>query len=385
MLKTKKILIISSVLLIIALILFGIYFFAFRENSTNPGTTNPKGNAVDDGAKNQNNAATQNEKVFAVSDEAVIAPIITDDGEHIKYYSRSNGNVHEILLRGDSKRTISATELSGLENILWAPTKDKVISTFDRWDQKEKYFYDYNTQSSKKLGSNMNSITWSNLGDKIIYKYTSPTSTNRVLSIADPDGSNWKNIADLSWQDVSIAPIPQSSLISIWNAPNSFEQTTLKTIGITGGDAKTIFSYRFGADYLWSPDGGRALISSSEEKGSSKITLATINSKGGEYQNLNIPTLIQKSVWSKDNKTVYYALPGAIPEGSVMPNDYINKKFNTNDTFWKVDVTTGKQERLVTLEEIKGNYDASNIFLSPSEGIFFFINRIDGKIYGIEI
>lgn len=380
----KKVFIISSVILLVVFVFLGIYNFAFREKA--PKTAKePEKNIKTAEPKQESPKSQPEEKIKALTDEAVIAPTITQDGEKIKYYARSTGNVFEISFSGTGKRTVSNTDLAGLVKIVWSPEKDKVISIFNKNGAIERYFYDYNTKSGKKLADGMEYVVWTNLSDKIIYKYYDSKTKKRFLSIAEPDGSNWKNLANIASRDILIIPVPQTSLISFWNSPNGFEETNLQTIGIAGGEAKTIFSKKFGADYLWSPNGQRALVSSAETKGSSKITLAAINANGGEYQNLNIPTLAFKCAWSKDNKTLYYALPGSIPEGSVMPNDYQSKKFYTRDSFWKVDVATGKKDRIVELNEITQNLDATDLFLSPSEDKLFFTNRADGKLYGISI
>ena len=112
------------------------------------------------------------------------------------------------------------------------------------------------------------------------------------------------------------------------------------------------------------------------------LGMITIN---GEYYELGIPTIVSKCVWSSDNKEVYYALPGGIPEKSVMPNDYQEGKFTTEDTFWKVEVSSGKKERIVNTEEIKEKYDSSNLFLSPTRSALYFVNKIDGKLYRISL
>lgn len=114
------------------------------------------------------------------------------------------------------------------------------------------------------------------------------------------------------------------------------------------------------------------------------MTLGLI-SMNGSYQELGIPTIASKCVWSQDGKTVYYALPGGIPDGSVMPNDYQENKFNTTDTFWKINVITGEKERVIEAGEIKEKYDSSNMFLSATEDAIYFVNRTDQKLYRIQL
>ena len=112
------------------------------------------------------------------------------------------------------------------------------------------------------------------------------------------------------------------------------------------------------------------------------MTLGTID-MNGTYVDLGIPTVVSKCVWSNDDKTVYYALPGGIPDSAVMPDDYIANKFTTSDTFWKLDITTGMKERIIDPADENGTYDSSDLFLSPTENALFFINKIDNKLYKI--
>ena len=109
-----------------------------------------------------------------------------------------------------------------------------------------------------------------------------------------------------------------------------------------------------------------------------------MNYNGGEYKNLGLPTFISKCVWSKDNKTIYCALPGNIPTNSILPNDYKDQKFTTTDTFWKINTTTGEKNRLVETNDMPKNaLDASEFFLNTDESLLFFVNKIDKKLYRI--
>ena len=45
-------------------------------------------------------------------------------------------------------------------------------------------------------------------------------------------------------------------------------------------------------------------------------------------------------------------MPGNIPDSAILPNDWQEGKITTSDTFWKIDVSTGKKERLVDPEKI---------------------------------
>ncbi|MCX6765407.1 MAG: hypothetical protein NT136_00310 [Candidatus Moranbacteria bacterium] len=291
----KKVFIISFVALLVILLFWGVYNFAFKEKKAG----SPEIVKKEEKAAPEKKQEKSKEKIYPLTDEAVISPTISKDGEHITYYTRSNGNVYEVTLKGTNKRMTSSEDLKGLENVFWSPDKNKVISVFNKEGKTIFYLYDYTTQEGKRLKDGIDSIAWTNLGDKIIYKHFNSQTKKRSINIANPDGSNWEKLADTTLRFISLTPVLQTSLISFWNAPNGFEETSLQIVGVTGGETKTIFSKKFGADYLWSPNGEKALVSSAEAKGSSKIMLAVINSNGGGYQNLSIPTLTSKRLSRK--------------------------------------------------------------------------------------
>ena len=68
-----------------------------------------------------------------------------------------------------------------------------------------------------------------------------------------------------------------------------------------------------------------------------------------------------------------------------MPDDYQNNKFNTSDTFWKMDIATGEKERIIEAVDIKEKYDSSSLFLSATEDALYFINKRDHKLYRISL
>lgn len=384
----KKIFIVSTALLVAALFFLAIYNFSFKKNPVAGNGAEEKSDPLFDLSKKKEKNP-EDKKIMAITDEAIISPALKDDGDHILYYAKSNGNVLRVNLEGKEKKIISSDNLSGLVDNLWSPKRDKVISQFRQGEYDSFSMYDFNTQKVKNYDPGMDNIVWSNLGDKIIYKYYDGSAKKWTLNVSDPDAGNWKELTGLEYRNMKIAQIPQSTLVSFWNAPNSFEETNLSVVSMMGGEKKRIFSQKFGADYLWSPNGEKALVSSVENKGGSRMNLAVMNSNGGEYSSLNVPTMASKCVWSGENTVVYCAFPGSIPESAVMPNDYQEGKIQTKDTFWKINIAAGgKQERIVEIEDLnamKMNFDAKNLFLSSDEEKLFFVNSYDGKLYRINL
>ncbi|OGI23198.1 MAG: hypothetical protein A3E91_01915 [Candidatus Moranbacteria bacterium RIFCSPHIGHO2_12_FULL_40_10] len=381
----KKVFIISSVLLAIALIFLGIYNFVYKNDSPEQ---------LADAQKSSKNggflSGFENEKKISVLvDSDVSNPILNATGKTVLYYSKSESKAKSLILDGTGRINEISFEdrASGLSNAIISPKGDKIILAYKNGESTSIFLYEASSKSVKKIKDGIDDVFWDGLGNKIIYKYFDSRTGKRTINIADPDGANWKPLAELPYRYLSASPIPTNSVISFWNSPDANQETILQTAGIMGGEVKKIFSGKYGADYLWSPDGKRALVSATDTADKSKIFLGIINGNGGEYRNFAVPTMVSKCVWT-GNDEIIYAQPGSVPEGSVLPNDYLSGKFKSADTFWKMNVNDLKKERLIgeeLMKEINEKFDAANLIYSPEEDALLFVNRYNGKLYELKL
>jgi len=378
----KKVFSFSLGLLFLVLIFLGAYNFVFKNNVHDPKVATDGKTIIKQEASSEEKPLSVN--ISLVFNEDVSDVSVAEDGSFF-YYSLDDKALKKANAEGKDK-TILLNNLPGTPSrILWSPKKDQALLLLKQENGESLWhLVILATRTLTPLKAEISRIAWGNLGDRIFYQYTDFANGKRSLNSARPDGTEWKKITDLNF-DSYIAPIPQSSQIAFWKKPNAFEITSLESISIAGESRKTLLSDRFGADYLWSPNGERILVSASSERGGKSILLNKMNGNGGEFQSLMTPTFITKTVWSKDNKTIYFALPGSLPENSILPNDYFEKNLHSKDTFWKLDVTTGKKSRLAELKEVAQNFDSTNFILSPDESTLFFTDRSTRRLYRIEL
>lgn len=376
----KKIFIFSSLGLALLLFFWGIYSLVFKPDSENSSSL-----SILESKSSLEKKSSPLEKMTLLSDEPALAPTLNVDGSALKYYSQKDQGFYETSFNGQIRTLLLKKSLPGLDSILWSPDKNQAIFKI-KPDSAFWYFvlFNFSTQEETRLSDSMDNISWQN-NNKILYQYFDSARKERSLNLSDPNGNNWKKITDLSFTPVFSASIPQSGLISFWNNPDAYTESVLQSVSLISDESKLIFKGKFGADFLWSPDGNLLLASHSSEKAGRKIQLALMNNNGVTYKNLEIPTLTVKCAWSKDNKTLYYALPASIPENAILPNDYFSNKFQTADTFWKINILTGEKTRLVDLEKINTKVDSIDLFLNSDESLLFFTNRIDGKLYRISL
>lgn len=375
----KKTFYISVGLLVLVLIFLAAYNFAFRNNVNDP-VADPEKKALPPAS---DDAAPIVTNIQNVINEDILGAAIAPDGD-IYYYSLDEQALKKASMEGKDKSVLMSSLPGEPLHIAWSPKKDKALLLLKQsGGQSLWHFADLMTKTLVPLRPEMSRLAWNNLGDKIFYQYTDMRTQERSLDVANPDGSGWKKLAFL-YRDSFIAPIPQSTAVSFWGKPNALEKTYFETVSLTGENRRTLLSEKFGADYLWSPDGEKALVSTSDEKSGHGIVLNTMNANGGEFQGLSIPTFVSKAVWSQGGKALYYALPGALPESALLPNDYFDKPLHTKDTFWKVDTATGKKTRLADLKEVTQSFDSADLFLSPQEDALFFTDRVTHRLYRID-
>ena len=142
----------------------------------------------------------------------------------------------------------------------------------------------------------------------------------------------------------------------------------------------------FGADYLWSPDGQKVLLSSVQTQGGNRMVLGVMNEQGGVYRGLDFPTTVQKCAWAKNSKDVYCAMMGSAPEQAILPNDWENEKFQWEDiSFWRIDTETAKKSRILEAKDMTEAIDAKSVFLDDAEEFLFFQNRKNNSLYQIKL
>ncbi|MCW1888038.1 MAG: hypothetical protein KIH67_000620 [Candidatus Moranbacteria bacterium] len=379
----KKLFYSSLALFLLVIIFLLAYNFAFKTNindATSPEVKkeDPDTSSSGFGKETPINPASSVENPI---NENLLTATIANDG-NIYYYSLDDKAFKKANLEGKDKVTLLSNLPAKVLRVVWSPKNDSALvllenSPYPRW-----HLAVFSTKTLSPLKPEITRATWNNLGDKIYYLFKN-ASGDSSLNKSNPDGSDWKEIAGVDKKEYFLEAVPQSNTVSLWNKPNALEESLFTTFDSETKKSTPIFKGRFGGDYLWSPNGEKVLVSSSAQKGT-PLTLGIINKSGGQFQALTIPTFISKVVWSKDNNRLFYALPGGL-DNATLPNDYYAKNLASQDTFWQIDLTTGKSTRILELSDINQSFDSTDLRLSPKEDILFFTDRQTGRLYKIDL
>ncbi len=371
----KRIFIISAAVFILALGAFFVYKFFAKEK---PITINRS-----DQEKLQNQGkreGTKMGKLEAVMTGEIKGATLNGENNQILFYQDQKFLVSDF--DGVSKNSVGAYPFGEVEAIDWFPNKRKaVVKT-----KEGIFFYDLDGDSVSKLKSGVDVATWSATKNGIFYKYFDSSSKKRSINASNFDGSDWKVLVDnLAFKKVDLISNESTIESCYYPVPDGRQIGKIECINVVSGDKRTVYDGKYGADYLWSKNGQKLLVSFAQNQVSNKLVLGVMNKDGGEYKGLNFPTTIKKCVWSNDNTHIFCSMMSATPEEAVLPNDWQAKKYEFVDTFWKINTENGKKERVIETDELNVQVDSESLFLDKQENFLFFIDRNSESLYRIDL
>lgn len=386
--KLKKVLIVLIIILILALVALLVYNLFIKkpaeEGAGTGGLPEGKEGEYKPGEEGGKITPSPTIKIKAISTERVLAPTLSADKTRVIYYSQYNGNVWQSAFDGSSLTRVSSAVLENLKKIIWSPDKTKIISIYqDENENVSKYFYDYNTGKATFLNPYIQEIIWSPTSDKIAYQYTNEITNENNISIAKPDGTDWQNIFQIRIKNVNLNWT--GSDIAFYEKASGLTESSLFLLNPLSKALTKVFSNISGLSVKWSPQGDKILYSKTSSNGKS-IGLFVALRNGSNETSLNLSGFAEKCVWSQDNRTIFCAVPKNINEANTLPDDFYMGSFMSDDEFWKINLETGEKSILLDLWEKGGGiFDAVDLFLSPLEDYLFFVSKLDGLLYSIEL
>lgn len=394
MLNTKKILIISIIALVVLIAGMLVYNWLVQEKpSVTPTPEEEKMpkfpeaevREIPEEEEEAERAEEETKTLEAIAEKRTIGTVFTKEGK-IKYFDQREGSIWQSSPDGIDVFELSLGAVGNLEEVSWSKDRDKAIITSLDPETKKEQFYSYDQASGKTwtLDEHITAAVWHPEQDKIIYKYTDTELRTGSISISDPDGTNHRELLSYAIK-AELTPVPKKNRVAFYPKPSAYQSSSIDSISLDGGKPAHFIGDYYGLNILYSPEGNKAVISYTIYRAGTKTELALIEEGKYGIKELEMSTIIEKCVWSKDNTYLFCAVPAPLRDEIVMPDDWYAKRVSTRDTFLKIDTSTGEKSKLAGAEEFPVPYDAINLFLSGEEDKLFFTNRRDGKLYSIDI
>ena len=311
-----------------------------------------------------------------ITDFPVIAPTISPDGNRVRFFERSTGNIFEANFNGSELTKISDSLLAdNISSIIWSPPGDRFVALFE--EITKNFIYTFETGLSDPITKNVATLSFSPRGNQIVYQ-DFDFDESKIIT-ANIDGSRPQTILRMALPGTNLQWVDNSK-ISLVQFPSGLAQNFLLTINPVSGALNQILDGVYGLIVNWSPSGKKFLYSSTDRFGRN-LALQLFNENGDVIKRLQINTLADKCVWSQDNRIIYCTAPSIWPGENILPDDYYKGIIDTNDSF--VRINTDNDEVNFIFEFIQ--IDTQDLILTPQEDYLIFINRKDGLLYSIKL
>lgn len=244
----------------------------------------------------------------------------------------------------------------------------------------------------------------SNLGNEPVSapELSKPTAPSQPIAPANPPldtppsgvriatDSERVAYADAAPKPADTASIPQGFLdvvahsygkkdIIIAERPSALVPSFVWKYDPTTRALSTLVAEERGAMFIRSSNGAFSLSSRTLTDGS--ISLIYEKTSSQERRPLRFATIPPKCFLEGDRALLYCGVPISLPPRAVMPDDYLQRKFYTDDRIVRINLEDIRVDEIPTETDISLDiYEPRNI-----SGKLVFVNRRDGLIYAIPI
>jgi hypothetical protein len=385
--------ILLGILLLAAVIGIGyaIYFFFFAPSAPattpiNANVNNPSGNLPTAGAagnrpvvpENENaNAGLPSASLVARGGLTIVSTLVSNqtvgsalgsDGQSVNYYDAASGKFFAVNPDG-TKRELSPQVFPNVQNVTWSVDAKTAVIQFPDGSQ---ITFNFDTQKQTTLPKSWSDFSFSQGGD-LTTKNLSDNSAENWLVVSKTDGSDPQAFEPMG---------DNSDMVIVKQSPNgqvaAFSETgpitdvgsrVILLIGKNGENMPGITVKGENFDPLWSPSGALLLYSTAATDDDYKPRLYIVDgtgpSPGAGKITTDLFTVPDKCAFA-DEKTIYCAVPDALPEGSGLDPEILN---NTPDSIYSINTANGavtfvgRPENDMTVSKLQVSKDGANLFL----------------------
>ncbi len=404
----KRLLLIFGLLVVSALVGFGIYAVFFRSTTTtvqinNQDFTNTSGQLPTSSVRSNNGNGTttsesgtlplgtlpeNNGSAGTYFQEQPVVQLTNDypafanvGGGSVRYYNQADGKFYHVSANG-APIALSDQVFYNAQNVTWAKNQDKAVIEYP---DGAKIVYDFTTKKQVSLPQHWQDFSFSSDGAQIAAKSMGLSPDNRWLITTKDDGTGTQALEPLGNNGdkviVDWSPSRQTVALSRTGEPVGGERQEVLFVGLHGENFKPAIVEGLDFQSNWSPTGQKLLYSIDNSASSYKPDLWIVDAYGDSIGNnrkqLQLNTWAHKCSFADEN-TLFCAVPETLPDGAGM-SPAIAK--DTPDQLYKIDIRTGLKQPI----PLDNEYTIQSISFDKNSGKLFFTDPHRTGIFQVNI
>ncbi|MFW5884886.1 MAG: hypothetical protein ACOCUF_01485 [Patescibacteria group bacterium] len=380
---SKKIFIIAGSFFVLLVLLSGGWYFLREDNKKPIEIVNEEAERREEPKEQKQEGANLNSDLIRKIAEGEINSVVFDrDKRNVLYYNNNNflklTPGKEVFIEN-----LESYPFKNIKNIKWSFDRSRTLI------QTEEGFKVFNLSDGEvaDLKGGIKEAGWNILEGGLVYHFQDKENDVSEIDVSDAEGGNWKKIIDTDFAEISLKTRPESKEVLYYPKNNKTEKEKgVFLVDLTEREKTELIEWKEGFDCKWSPSGDKLLISHKKEEG---LDLGYLDMKNDNYYTFNFPTTIEKCAWSEDEESLYCGMITGFSSQGEEDGDLLKswqeENFYSQDTFWKIDIETGKKERLIDTIEEKISVDAVNLLVNKKEDKLYFIDRKTRDLMELQI
>jgi len=309
-----------------------------------------------------------------------VGQMINNTTGQIQYYNPADGKFYGVDKNGKTN-PLSNKVFHNVNTVTWSNDGNKAVLEYP---DNSKIIYDFANKKQVTLPKHWEDFDFSANSEQLVMKSLGMDRDSRYLAITNSDGSGGKIIEFIGDNDKRVYPSwsPNNQIVGMYTEGIDYDRQTVYFLGLNNENFKSTVIPGRGFQQQWSPDGKRLLYSVYYSENQMKPMLWIVDASGSQIGNnrqmLNVQTWAEKCTFANNNE-LYCAVPTSLDYGAGFLPSLSNQ---TPDQIYRINTQSGTKQ-LIAIPQ--NEVTIASLFVSPDGNNLYFTDKNNGSINKIRL
>ena len=309
-----------------------------------------------------------------------VGQTINNKTGQVQYYNPADGKFYGVDQNGKTS-PLSNKVFHNVNTVTWSNDGNKAVLEYP---DSSKVVYDFANKKQVTLPKHWEDFDFSANSEQLVMKSLGMDRDSRYLAITNSDGSGGKIIEYIGDNDKRVYPSwsPNNQIVGRYTEGVDYDRQTVYFLGLNNENFKSTVIPGRGFQQQWSPDGNRLLYSVYYSENQMKPMLWIVDASGSQIGNnrqmLNVQTWAEKCTFANSNE-LYCAVPTSLDYGAGFLPSLSDQ---TPDQIYRINTQSGTKQLIAIPQD---DVTIDSLFVSPDGNNLYFTDKNNGSINKIKL